>query len=161
MGFWDGVGAALDGVGVLIGVVSILLGLLALAVALFGFRALVKRLRESRDVAEKWPRATATITEVKQTRGFDGGGLVDHGVYEFTTPEGIVTTGYDIEPVVARPVVGMLLEVAYDPADTIVSFPTQRIKRRIAGWLVIFVIVEIVVFTGAGMLLWIGIDALV
>ena len=70
-------------------------------------------------------------------------------------------SGYGIEPVVARRVGGRRRGGGSDPADSMVSFPTQRIKRRIAGWLVIFVIVEIVVFTGAGMLLWIGIDALV
>ncbi|MBP1325147.1 hypothetical protein JOF28_000379 [Leucobacter exalbidus] len=82
----------------------------------------------------------------------------DHGVYEFTTPEGAVFTGYDEEPVESNPVAGMKMEVAYDPANPSTSHHTKNIKKRIGGWFLIFVVVDGVRFVCAYLLFAVGIS---
>ncbi|HEY0965479.1 MAG TPA: DUF3592 domain-containing protein [Candidatus Saccharimonadales bacterium] len=161
MGFWDAASKVLDGFGALIGIVSILSGLLAAFIAVLGLRAFIYRLREAAGIVRSWPRTEATITEVNEVASLipgEGNNLI--GSYIFTDVTGKEFSGTDVEPVIKEPSVGMRIGIVYDSKDPMTSHPTKRIKLRITGWAVLFVIVECLLFGCACLLFTIGFGAI-
>lgn len=161
MDIWDLLGGLLDGVGVLIGVGALLLGVLAALAWLWGLRALLRRLRESREIAGNWPRTAASIARVDMVPfplPQDAPRPLAH--YSFTVRDRAYA-GEDAERLLAAPAVGDTVEVVYDPADPAVNHLSTRIRSRIGSWLALFIVMELALLGCVVLLFWLGIDALI
>lgn len=124
---------------------------LFVAGAVFSLIHAVRRTRRQEQLMAGWPKAQATVTGSVAGWTSGGGGSSRSRrffpTYQFTDPHGTLFMGKSEVSLAAQPVLGSLIEVAYNPANPNESLQVSSAPRTALGCLVpFFAVFAIVLF---------------